>query len=143
MSAALRFLDDTSIHIKKCKCGWNYLSMYGNDQRCPQCKSERKFCYKCGNVHKSNISNYCHECKTDKRIYCPNCKNEKENPFETYCDKCIIEVKNIPKRKESEVFKFFKATQKDCPHAYDCLNCPEPDCIVPTDEPIIQGELFT
>ena len=142
MSDALRYLDDTGIQIKRCKCGWNYLSMYGNDWSCPQCKSIRKFCLKCGDVFKGE-NLYCKKCMTDKRIYCPNCKNEKENPFDLFCDACKIINKNIPTKKESSRFKFFKQTQKDCPHAYDCLNCPEPDCIVPTDEPIIQGELFT
>jgi hypothetical protein len=144
MPGALKkmYLGDTNIQIKRCKCGWQFLSLYGTDKQCPACRSERKFCLKCGNIFKSD-NLYCESCKTDKRIYCPNCKNEKENPFEVFCDACKIIDKNIPTKKESARFKFFKQTQKDCPHAYDCLNCPEPDCIVPTDEPIIQRELFT
>ena len=135
---------EQTFFINRCKCGWQFLSIHRPEKQCPQCKRELKFCLKCGNVfHSDNL--YCESCKTDKKIYCANCKEEKENPFNVFCDKCMIQDKKITlinMKKKSQRFVSFLATQDSCPHGYDCLNCPEDDCIVPGDEENGQGRLF-
>lgn len=137
-------LGDTDINILRCKCGWQFLSMFENEKLCPQCRSERKFCLKCGNIfHRGDL--YCEDCKTDKKVLCANCKEEKENPFEVFCLRCQTEYKTITVRdikRKSQRFVSFLATQDSCPHNYNCSSCPEQDCIVPADEDTTQGRLF-
>jgi len=140
----LKVQTESEYFINRCKCGWQFLSLYRPEKKCPQCKTEAKFCLKCGNVfHRGDL--YCSICKTDKKVLCANCNEEKENPFEVFCLKCQSEYKSITVKnikRKSQRFVSFLSTQTGCPHNYDCLNCPEPDCIVPADEDTIQGRLF-
>lgn len=139
------FLDSTTeIYVNLCSCGWHFPALSKYITKCPQCRDEKKYCQKCGELIKySNSDNYCKKCLTKKDVYCPCCDKEKEIFRNDFCNRCMnidktLKRKNMSKRIEQ--IKTFKETQERCPHNYDCGNCPEDDCIIPAD--CEQPELF-
>jgi hypothetical protein len=113
---------NSDLYIKRCDCGWQFLSLNDHAVKCPQCRD--KYCLKCGETIKRSYSDrYCRECVQTKDIYCMVCDKEKEDFRFPFCQG-----------------KTFRDSQESCPHGYDCANCPEPDCILPVDDE--QSELF-
>lgn len=137
-------LGDTDINILRCSCGWQYLSISGTEKKCPACRSEIKYCFKCGNIFKNGVY-YCKKCKEKKDVYCPVCGNEKENLKNIFCNNCFfidkkIKLKNMSKKIEA-VKTFKEKLNNDNICNYDCFNCQFSDCILPAEKDE-QGELF-
>jgi len=133
---------NSDLYIKRCDCGWQFLSLNDHTVKCPQCRD--KYCMKCGETIKRSYSDrYCRECVQTKDIYCMVCDKEKEDFRLPFCQGCMAidkKIKHNNMSKRIKQVKTFRDSQESCPHGYDCANCPEPDCILPVDDD--QAELF-